>query len=259
MCGIVGYVGRKNAVPILVDGLKRLEYRGYDSAGVAVVHDGRLEVRRSVGKIAALESVLAGEPLQGALGVAHTRWATHGKPCDANAHPHRDCSKSVAVVHNGIIENHAHLRKSLERDGHTFESQTDTEVIAHLIERYADEGLECAARRAATALHGAYALGIVSAQAPGTLLGVKNGGAPLVVAVGPDGLFLASDAAAVLTYTRDVLVLDDGEMAVLSDEGVRVVGLDGHAVRKAATTVPWDAAGAEKNGYPHFKIGRAHV
>ncbi len=258
MCGIVGYVGRKNAVPILVDGLKRLEYRGYDSAGVAVVHDGRLEVRRSVGKIAALESVLAGEPLQGALGVAHTRWATHGKPCDANAHPHRDCSKSVAVVHNGIIENHAHLRKSLERDGHTFESQTDTEVIAHLIERYADEGLECAARRAATALHGAYALGIVSAQAPGTLLGVKNGGAPLVVAVGPDGLFLASDAAAVLTYTRDVLVLDDGEMAVLSDEGVRVVGLDGHAVRKAATTVPWDAAAAEKNGYPHFMLKEIH-
>src|SRR5436190_6499696 len=258
MCGIVGYVGRKNAVPILVDGLKRLEYRGYDSAGVAVVHDGRLEVRRSVGKIAALESVLAGEPLQGALGVAHTRWATHGKPCDANAHPHADCSKSVAVVPNGIIENHAHLRKSLERDGHTFESQTDTEVIAHLIERYAGEGLESAACRAAAELHGAYALGIVSTQAPGTLLGVKNGGAPLVVAIGSDGLFLASDIAAVLAYTRDVFVLDDGEMAVLSDEGVRIVGLDGLTVRKTATTVPWDAAAAEKDGYPHFMLKEIH-
>jgi glucosamine--fructose-6-phosphate aminotransferase (isomerizing) len=258
MCGIVGYVGRKNAVPILVDGLKRLEYRGYDSAGVAVVHEGRLEVRRSVGKIAALERVLADEPLQGPLGVAHTRWATHGRPCDQNAHPHRDCSKSVAVVHNGIIENHAHLRKSLERDGHTFESQTDTEVIAHLIERHAGDGFESAARRAAAELHGAYALGIVSAQAPGTLLGVKNGGAPLVVGVGSDGLFLASDVAAVLTYTRDVLVLDDGEMAVLSDEGVRVVGLDGLPVRKAATTVPWDAAAAEKDGYPHFMLKEIH-
>jgi glucosamine--fructose-6-phosphate aminotransferase (isomerizing) len=258
MCGIVGYVGRKNAVPILVDGLKRLEYRGYDSAGVAVVHEGRLEVRRSVGKIAALEHVLADEPLQGPLGIAHTRWATHGRPCDQNAHPHRDCSKSVAVVHNGIIENHAHLRKSLERDGHTFESQTDTEVVAHLIERYAGDGFESAARRAAAELHGAYALGIVSAQAPGTLLGVKNGGAPLVVGVGSDGLFLASDVAAVLTYTRDVLVLDDGEMAVLSDEGVRVVGLDGLPVRKAATTVPWDAAAAEKDGYPHFMLKEIH-
>ncbi|MBI4171911.1 MAG: class II glutamine amidotransferase, partial [Actinobacteria bacterium] len=241
MCGIVGYVGNKDAVSVLMHGLKRLEYRGYDSAGIALIHDGRLEVRRSAGKIAALERVLAREPLQGQLGVAHTRWATHGKPSGENAHPHRDCSKSVAVVHNGIIENHAQLRKSLEQEGHAFESETDTEVIAHLIERYAGQGFESAARRAAAALNGAYALGIVSAQAPETLLGVRNGGAPLVVAVGPDGLFLASDVAAVLKYTRDVLVLDDGEMAVLSNEGVRIVRLDGHTVRKAATTVPWDA------------------
>lgn len=260
MCGIIGYVGKsdRDAVPILMDGLKRLEYRGYDSAGIALIHDGRLEVRRSVGKIAALERVLARESLKGRLGVAHTRWATHGKPSDENAHPHRDCSRSVAVVHNGIIENHAQLRKSLERDGHTFESQTDTEVIAHLIERYAGEGFESAARRAAAALRGAYALAIISAQAPGTLLGVRNGGAPLVVAVGSDGLFLASDIAAVLRYTRDVLVLDDGEMAVLSHEGVRIVRLDGHPVRKAATTVPWDAAAAEKDGYPHFMLKEIH-
>src|SRR5919197_1952456 len=134
MCGIVGYVGKNDATPILIDGLRRLEYRGYDSAGIALVHDGHLQVRRSVGKIAALERALAREPVQGRLGVAHTRWATHGKPSDANAHPHRDCSSMVAVVHNGIIENHASLRKSLERDGHTFGSQTDTEVVAHLIE-----------------------------------------------------------------------------------------------------------------------------
>ena len=258
MCGIVGCVGGANAVPILMDGLRRLEYRGYDSAGVAVIHDGRLEVRRSVGKITALERVLAREPLEGRLGVAHTRWATHGRPSDQNAHPHRDCSKSVAVVHNGIIENHAHLRKALERDGHTFESQTDTEVIAHLIERYAGEGVESAARRAAAMLHGAYALGIISAQAPGKLLGVKNGGAPLVVAVGPDGLFLASDIAAVVRYTRDVVVLDDGEMAVLSGEGVKVVGLDGHPVHKAMTTVPWDTEAAGKDGYPHFMLKEIH-
>ena len=258
MCGIVGYVGGANAVPILMDGLRRLEYRGYDSAGVAVIHDGRLEVRRSVGKITALERLLAREPLEGRLGVAHTRWATHGRPSDQNAHPHRDCSKSVAVVHNGIIENHAHLRKALERDGHTFESQTDTEVIAHLIERYAGEGVESAARRAAAMLHGAYALGIISAQAPGKLLGVKNGGAPLVVAVGPDGLFLASDIAAVVRYTRDVVVLDDGEMAVLSGEGVKVVGLDGHPVHKAVTTVPWDTEAAGKDGYPHFMLKEIH-
>jgi glucosamine--fructose-6-phosphate aminotransferase (isomerizing) len=258
MCGIVGYIGKNDALPILMDGLKRLEYRGYDSAGIALVHDARLEVRRSAGKIAALERVLAREPLQGRLGVAHTRWATHGRPSDENAHPHRDCSGSVAVVHNGIIENHARLRKALEQDGHTFESQTDTEVVAHLIERYADQGLELAARRAAATLHGAYALGIVSAWAPGTLLGVKNGGAPLVVAVGPDGLFLASDIAAVLRYTRDVLVLDDGEMAVLSREGVRVVRLDGHPVHKAAATIPWDATAAEKDGYPHFVLKEIH-
>src|SRR5881409_4177534 len=218
MCRIVGYIGQRDAVPILMDCLKQLEYRGYDSAGIGVIQDGRLEIRRSEGKIANLERVLQKDPIRGQVGVAHTRWATHGKPSDENAHPHRDCSRSVAVVHNGIIENHTHLKKSLERDGHRFGSQTDTEVVAHLIEQYAGEGLEAAARRAAATLHGAYALGIVSADAPGTLLGVKNGGAPLVVAVGSDGLFLASDIAAVVRYTRDVVVLDDGEMAVLSGE-----------------------------------------
>ncbi|MBI4638186.1 MAG: glutamine--fructose-6-phosphate transaminase (isomerizing) [Candidatus Rokubacteria bacterium] len=258
MCGIIGYVGNREAVPILMDGLKRLEYRGYDSAGVGVICEGRLDVRRSVGKIAALERVLSREPLRGRLGVAHTRWATHGRPSDANAHPHRDCSKSLAVVHNGIIENCASLRKSLEADGHQFESQTDTEVIAHLIERYAGEGLEAATRRAAATLRGAFALGIIGEHAPGTLVGVRNGGAPLVVAVGGDGLFLASDIAAVLKYTRDVFVLDDGEMAVLSEAGARIVTLEGRSVHKPMTTIPWSAAAAEKDGYPHFMLKEIH-
>src|SRR5713226_10647818 len=160
MCGIVGYVGTGDAVPILMDGLRRLEYRGYDSAGIGVIVDGRLEVRRSVGKIVALEGVLAREPLEAQLGVAHTRWATHGRPSDRNAHPHRDCTGSIAVVHNGIIENFGELRRSLEGDGHRFESETDTEVIAHLVERNSGLGLETAARRAAQALRGAYAFGI---------------------------------------------------------------------------------------------------
>jgi len=258
MCGIVGYAGNGNAVPILMDGLRRLEYRGYDSAGIGVIVDGRLEVRRSVGKIAALERVLAREPLKAQVGVAHTRWATHGRPSDRNAHPHRDCTGSIAVVHNGIIENYAALRRTLEAEGHRFASETDTEVIAHLLERYAGEGLAGAARRAAGALHGAYALGIVSAQAPGTLVGVREGGAPLVVAVGAHGAFLASDVAAVLPYTRDVMVLEDGELAVLSGRDVRIVGRDGRAVTRAMTAVPWDLAAAEKGGYPHFMLKEIH-
>jgi len=258
MCGIIGYVGPRDAVPILVDGLRRLEYRGYDSAGVGVIRDGRLAVRRSVGKIADLERVLAREPLSGQLGVAHTRWATHGQPSDRNAHPHRDCSGSVAVVHNGIIENSGELRRSLVADGHRFDSDTDTEVVAHLVERYAEGGLVVAARRATAALRGAYALGIVSVDTPGTLVGVRDGGAPLVVAIGAAGAFLASDVAAVLKYTRDVILLDDGEMAVLSGGDVRVLGLDGRPVHKAVTTVPWDLAAAEKDGYPHFMLKEIH-
>jgi len=193
MCGIVGYVGEKDAVPILMDGLKRLEYRGYDSAGIGVIHDGRLEIRRTAGKIADLARVLLQEPLRGRPGVGHTRWATHGKPSDRNAHPHSDCARAVAVVHNGIIENSSRLRKSLEADGHQFESETDTEVVAHLLEEFTDGDVEVATTRAVAELTGAYALGIISERAPGQLLAVRKGAAPLVVAAGEDGLFIASD------------------------------------------------------------------
>jgi len=258
MCGIVGYVGGRDAVPILIEGLKRLEYRGYDSAGIGVIREGRLEVRRCIGKVEDLERVLAGQPLGGRLGVAHTRWATHGRPSDRNAHPHRDCSRSLAVVHNGIIENCGALRRALEAEGHRFESETDTEVIAHLIERFAGDGLESATRRAVAELRGTFALGIVSEEAPGTFLGVRIGGPPLVIGAGADGFYVASDIAAMLGYTRDVLVLEDGEMAVLSREGVRIVTLDGVPVPKTMTTVPWDAGAAEKDGFPHFMLKEIH-
>ena len=254
MCGIVGYVGEKDAVPILMDGLKRLEYRGYDSAGIGVIHDGRLEIRRTAGKIADLARVLVQEPLRGRPGVGHTRWATHGKPSDRNAHPHSDCARAVAVVHNGIIENSSRLRKSLEADGHQFESETDTEVVAHLLEEFTGGDVEAATTRAVAELTGAYALGIISERAPGQLLAVRKGAAPLVVAAGEDGLFIASDIWAVRKYARDVLVLEDGEMAVLSGDGVRLVTLDGRAVRRTMTTIPWEAAAAEKNGYAHFML-----
>jgi glutamine---fructose-6-phosphate transaminase (isomerizing) len=247
-------VGEKDAVPILLDGLKRLEYRGYDSAGIGVIHDGRLEIRRTAGKIADLARVLLRDPLRGRPGVAHTRWATHGKPSDRNAHPHSDCRRTLAVVHNGIIENSARLRKSLETSGHRFESETDTEVVAHLLEQFGDDDLEAAATRAVTELTGAYALGIISERAPGKLLALRHGAAPLVVAAGDDGLYIASDIWAVRRYARDVLVLEDGEMAVLTKDGIRVMALNGRTVQRAMTTIPWDAEAAEKNGYAHFML-----
>jgi glucosamine--fructose-6-phosphate aminotransferase (isomerizing) len=258
MCGIVGYVGERDAGAVLMDCLKRLEYRGYDSAGIGVVQDGRLEVRRSVGKIANLEGLLRHAPVSGRLGVAHTRWATHGKPSDENAHPHRDCSRSVAVVHNGIIENYRTLRERLAARGHQFGSETDSEVIAHMIEEAHSPDLESATQDAVPALKGAYALGIISPSAPGKLLAVRNGGPPLIIGLGEDGVFLASDVPAILGYTRDVLALDDGEMAVLSRDGVRIATLDGAPVHRQPTRIPWDAEAAEKGGFPHFMLKEIH-
>jgi glucosamine--fructose-6-phosphate aminotransferase (isomerizing) len=257
MCGIVGYVGEREAGPILMECLRRLEYRGYDSAGIGVIHDGELLVRRSVGKIDNLARTLEAAPLSGRLGVAHTRWATHGKPSDANAHPHRDCSGSVAVVHNGIIENYRAIRSALVNEGHRFGSETDTEVVAHLIERHAAYDFAGVAE-AVGALKGAYALGIISRRAPDKLFAVRNGGPPLVVGVGQDGLFVASDVAAILSHTRDVVTLDDGEMAMLSRDGLRIATLDGVPVDKQPTRVPWDASAAEKGGYPHFMLKEIH-
>jgi glucosamine--fructose-6-phosphate aminotransferase (isomerizing) len=253
MCGIVGYIGKKDAGPILMDCLKRLEYRGYDSAGVGVIQEDRIELRRSAGKIAELERVLGQSPLHGRTGIAHTRWATHGRPSAANAHPHSDCASSVAVVHNGIIENHRPLRRALESQGHRFGSQTDTEVIPHLIESRRGE-IEAATQEAVRELEGDYALAVISRRDPGKLVAVRSGGPPLIVGFAPDGFFLTSDASAILPYTRDVLSLEEGEMAVLSGDGVRLATFDGRVVDRSPFRVPWDAETAQKGGFPHFML-----
>jgi glucosamine--fructose-6-phosphate aminotransferase (isomerizing) len=253
MCGIVGYIGKKDAGPILMDCLKRLEYRGYDSAGVGVIQEDRIELRRSAGKIAELERVLGQSPLHGRTGIAHTRWATHGRPSAANAHPHSDCASSVAVVHNGIIENHRPLRRALESQGHRFGSQTDTEVIPHLIESRGGE-IEAATQEAVRELEGDYALAVISRRDPGKVVAVRSGGPPLIVGFAPDGFFLTSDASAILPYTRDVLSLEEGEMAVLSGDGVRLATFDGRVVDRSPFRVPWDAETAQKGGFPHFML-----
>src|SRR5712664_3463709 len=258
MCGIVGYVGEKDAAPLLIESLKRLEYRGYDSSGLAVLDGGRLEVRRRVGKIVNLERALMEDPVQAHVGIGHTRWATHGPASDANAHPHTDCSRSLAVVHNGIIENHARLRRELEHAGHVFTSSTDTEVIVHLIESLGDLPLADAAARAVARLDGAFALAVISARQPDVIVAARNGGPPLIVASGAGGELLASDVAALLTYTRNVQILEDGEMAVLSPGRIRLRTFAGRALRPRIVHVDWDAADAEKDGYPHFMLKEIH-
>lgn len=258
MCGIVGYLGHQDAVPILIDCLKRLEYRGYDSAGIGVLRSGKLHVRRCVGKIANLERVLQTDPIHGNVGVAHTRWATHGKPSDGNAHPHLDCSGALAVVHNGIIENFSALKKTLKANGHRFASETDTEVIAHLIEQAPDLDFEAAVRRVLPFLTGAYALGIISERAPGRLFAARHSGPPLVVGLTRHGLFLASDIAALLSYTKEVVLLEDGDLAVLSRERVRVTAFNGKSVRRAPVRVQLALSAVEKNGHAHFMLKEIH-
>src|SRR2546422_424146 len=247
MCGIVGYVGDKDAAPLLIEGLKRLEYRGYDSSGLAVLDGERLEVRRRAGKIVNLERALLEDPVQARAGIAHTRWATHGPPSDANAHPHTDCSRSVAVVHNGIIENHAQRRRELEGQGHVFTSSTDTEVIVHLIESLGDRPLEEAAARAAERLHGAFALALLSARQPDVIVAARNGGPPLIVASGAGGQLLASDVSALLAHAREVQIVEDGEMAVLSPGRIRVRTFGGRALPARIVQADWSATDAEKD------------
>src|SRR5213594_1977170 len=254
MCGIVGYVGHRDAVSFILPGLRRLEYRGYDSAGIATVSRMALDVRKTTGKIADLETLLAGDPPQGTLGVGHTRWATHGRPSDANAHPHLDCQSQVAIVHNGIIENYRELRKALVADGHRFRSQTDTEVIAHLIERYQTNGLPGAVLRAARDLRGSYAIACIASNAPNTLVAIRRGSSPLVIGFGHEEMFVASDIPALLGQTREVLVLDDGELAVLAPDGMTLRTLDRVPIRRQPSTVPWEGEAAEKSGYPHFML-----
>ncbi len=253
MCGIVGYLGLRETVTVLMEGLRRLEYRGYDSAGIAVFHGGNIEIRRAQGKLKILEEAIAGESLEGRVGIGHTRWATHGRPSDDNAHPHK--AGSIAVVHNGIIENYLSLKKMLVDEGHAFTSETDTEVIAHLIDHFIQEGLPFAegVRHALTEIKGSYALGILCEKEPNKLIGARNE-SPLVVGLGEDELFIASDTPAVLNYTRDFIFLEDGEMAVLSDGDVGILDLEGKVVPREPRRVMWNPLMAEKGGYKHFML-----
>jgi glucosamine--fructose-6-phosphate aminotransferase (isomerizing) len=255
MCGIIGYVGPKPAVPVLIDGLRRLEYRGYDSAGIAVVREGRIALRRSAGKLSRLEDVIKADPIDGAFGLGHTRWATHGRPTEENAHPHRDCTGRLVVVHNGIIENYLELKQELQREGHTFATETDTEVVAHLVEREMQPGvsLENAVRRSLKHLRGMYALVLLSADAPNTLVAARNG-PPLVVGIGDGEYFVASDIPAILAHTRDVVFLADEEMAIVTPSGVAFSRFDGALLVRAPQHVLWDPIQAEKAGYKHFML-----
>ena len=253
MCGIVGYIGNREAQPILLDGLKRLEYRGYDSAGIAVMQDGQVQVRKCAGRIAQLEKLTGERPARGMIGIGHTRWATHGEPTDLNAHPHTDVKGNIAIVHNGIIENHLSLRRHLESQGCLFVSQTDTEVAAHLIHQLYQGDMLSALREAMKLLEGSYALAVISESEPDAIYCVRLG-SPLVVGVGAGEMFLASDIPAILPHTRDMIILEDKEIAVLRRDGVRVYDALGEVRAPQPYHVSWDAAAAEKGGYAHFML-----
>ncbi len=253
MCGIVGYIGDREAVPLLLEGLKRLEYRGYDSAGIATLGKGEITIRRRQGKIRELERILKKSPLEGPMGLGHTRWATHGRASEENAHPHTDCRGSLAVVHNGIIENYLSLKEELSREGHIFKSDTDTEIIAHLIEKYLQGNLEEAVRKALRRVRGSYALGAMWEGDSGKIVAARSG-SPLIVGLKDGESFLASDIPALLKETRKVIYLGDGEIASLSREGVKIKTLGNKVVVKKATEISWDVRLTEKEGYPHFML-----
>jgi len=254
MCGIVGYTGRRNAAPVVISGLRRLEYRGYDSAGIAALGGGRLEVRKAVGGVARLEKLLGATALTGTVALAHTRWATHGRPSETNAHPHTDCHGRLAIVHNGIIENYRELRRRLAAAGHRFRSETDTEVIAHLIEHCRSNSLEDSLRRAARELRGSYAVACVAVDTPETVVAIRGGSSPLIIGIGTGEMFLASDIPALLGETREVVSLPEGGIAVLTPEQLTVTGLDGAAIRVEPTTIPWSAEAAQRDGFPDFML-----
>src|ERR687896_135498 len=252
MCGIIGYIGSKPVVPVLLDGLRRMEYRGYDSAGVALVSPEGISLRRSAGKLANLENAIRTQPVDGVYGVGHTRWATHGRPTEENAHPHRDCTGRIVVVHNGIIENYLELKEELQSQGHEFKTETDTEIVAHLVEReMKQDGLENAVRRALKVMRGMFAIVLVSVDDPEKIVAVRNG-PPIVVGLGQDEFFVASDIAALLSHTRDVIFLGDEEMAVITRSGVEFTDYTGRAVSKTTQRVMWDPIAAEKGGHKHF-------
>lgn len=256
MCGIVGYVGNKQVVPLIIEGLRKLEYRGYDSAGIAVVdHNQVLEIRRAEGKLRNLEEALRVEPLDGTYGIGHTRWATHGRPTEENAHPHRDCTGRLVVVHNGIIENYLQLKERLRQKDHQFVTETDTEIIAHLIEEYlkTSDGFEAAVRLAVKDLRGIFAMSIINADEPDTIISAREG-PPVVIGLGDGEFFVASDIPPILEHTRDVFFLGDGEIAVLTKDSVRVTDFAGNPVEPVKQRITWDPILAEKGGFKHFML-----
>lgn len=256
MCGIVGYVGNKQVVPLIIDGLRKLEYRGYDSAGIAVVNEEHdLEIRRAEGKLRNLEETIRLSPLDGTYGIGHTRWATHGRPTEENAHPHRDCTGRVVVVHNGIIENYLQLKERLRKSDHHFVTETDTEIMAHLIEEYlkTDSSFEQAVRSAVTELRGIFALSIINADEPDTIIAVRQG-PPVVIGLGDREFFVASDIPPILQHTRDVFFLGDGEIAVINRDAVRVTDFEGNSVQPSIQRITWDPIMAEKGGFKHFML-----
>src|ERR1700719_3407908 len=254
MCGIVVYIGQKKFVPVIIEGLRKLEYRGYDSAGIAVVtQDGKLEVRRASGKLRNLEEVLQKSPIEGTYGIGHTRWATHGRPKEENAHPHRDCTGQIVVVHNGIIENYLELKEQLQREGHKFVTETDTEIVAHLVEKHSANNtpLEEAVRKSLKDLGGFSALVFLSANEPMKIVAARLG-PPSVIGIGDGEYFVASDIPALLEHTRNMFFLADGDIAVLTRDGVNVMDHDGRAVERPTQHVAWDPIMVEKGGYKHF-------
>jgi glucosamine--fructose-6-phosphate aminotransferase (isomerizing) len=261
MCGIVGYVGKKRVVPVILEGLKRLEYRGYDSAGIAVAGNGEgLQIRRAEGKLRNLEEAIRLKPLDGTYGIGHTRWATHGRPTEENAHPHRDCTGKIVVVHNGIVENYLSLKKKLREEGHKFVTETDTEVIAHLVEKHlagkkdgAQNPLEEAVRKTVRELTGVFALAVISADEPNKIVAARNG-PPAVIGLGKDEYFVASDIPAILYHTRDIFFLADGDLAVLTPSGVQLTDFQGQPVVRQVQHITWDPIMAEKGGFKHFML-----
>jgi glucosamine--fructose-6-phosphate aminotransferase (isomerizing) len=256
MCGIVGYVGNKQVVPLIIDGLRKLEYRGYDSAGIAVVNERHeLEIRRAEGKLRNLEETIRLSPLDGTYGIGHTRWATHGRPTEENAHPHRDCTGRVVVVHNGIIENYLQLKERLRKSDHRFVTETDTEIMAHLIEEYLkqDSSFEQAVRSAVRELRGIFALSIINSDEPDTIIAVRQG-PPVVIGLGDREFFVASDIPPILQHTRDVFFLGDGEIAIINKDAVRVTDFEGNSVQPSIQRITWDPIMAEKGGFKHFML-----
>jgi glucosamine--fructose-6-phosphate aminotransferase (isomerizing) len=261
MCGIVGYVGKKSVVPIIIEGLRRLEYRGYDSAGIAVAGNGNgLQLRRAEGKLRNLEEAIRLKPLDGTYGIGHTRWATHGRPTEENAHPHRDCTGKIVVVHNGIVENYLSLKKKLIEEGHKFTTETDTEIIAHLVEKYSKSSgngrhpsLEDAVRQTVKQLTGVFALAVISTDEPNKIVAARNG-PPAVIGLGNDEYFVASDVPAILYHTRDIIFLADGDMAIVTFDGVQITDFDGKPIVRQIQHVMWDPILAEKGGFKHFML-----